>query len=66
MQIIFMEALGGIFKVQGQTWKEWLFAVAVGAGSMPVAVIIKFFARMIHKRRDPSADSNARNAVQAL
>lgn len=44
-QIIFMEVLGGVFKVSGQTWQEWLAAIAIGAGAMPVAAIVKFFAR---------------------
>ncbi len=44
-QILFMEALGGIFKVEPQNWKEWLAAIAIGAGAMLVAAITKFVTR---------------------
>ena len=50
VQIIFMEALGGVFKVSGQTWQEWVAAIAIGAGSMPLALVVKFFARSAPSR----------------
>ena len=36
-----MEALYGIFRVEPQNWKEWLAAIAIGAGAMPVAILTK-------------------------
>lgn len=45
MQILFMEALGGIFKVNQQNWKEWLAAAAIGFGSMIVAALTKAVTR---------------------
>lgn len=49
-QIIFMELLGGIFKVTGQNWKEWLAAIAIGAGSMVVAFLTKAVTRCAKDR----------------
>lgn len=40
-QVIIMEALGSFFKVQGQTWEEWLFAIAVGIIGWPLALVTK-------------------------
>lgn len=66
-QIIFMEALGGIFKVEGQTWQEWLVAIGIGAGSMAVAVIVKFFSRALGRRRnDKLACSEGTRAIEAF
>jgi hypothetical protein len=46
LQIIIMQTpVGTIFKVTEQTWQEWLFAVAVGAGSMIGCVLGKILAR---------------------
>jgi hypothetical protein len=50
MQIIFMELLGGIFKVTSQNWKEWLAAIAIGAGSMVVAFLTKAVTRCAKDR----------------
>jgi Ca2+-transporting ATPase len=62
-QIIFMEVLGGIFKVVGQNWKEWLAAIAIGAGAMVVAFLTKVVTRCLKPK---SENNNAYNAVQAL
>jgi hypothetical protein len=62
-----MEALGGIFKVEGQTWQEWLVAIGIGAGSMAVAVIVKFFSRALGRRRnDKLACSEGTRAIEAF
>ena len=50
MQIIFMELLGGIFKVNSQNWKEWLAAIAIGSGAMVVAFLTKFVTRCAKDR----------------
>jgi len=42
-----MQGLPGVFKVQPQNWAEWLVALAIGAGSLPVAFITKFISRQV-------------------
>lgn len=62
-QILFMEALGGIFKVNQQNWKEWLAAAAIGFGSMIVAALTKAVTRCVTPK---PLDSTSASAVQAL
>jgi hypothetical protein len=50
VQIIFMELLGGIFKVNSQDWQEWLAAIAIGAGAMVVAFLTKAVTRCAKDR----------------
>ena len=39
--------LSTFFKVEYQDWKEWLFAIALGAGSLLMAMAIKFVSRFL-------------------
>jgi Ca2+-transporting ATPase len=43
--IIMLTPVRGFFKVVGQSWGEWLFAVGVGAGCMVWAVAVKLATR---------------------
>ncbi|KDD74835.1 cation transporting ATPase [Helicosporidium sp. ATCC 50920] len=43
-QLIIMFFLGGIFKVERQSWQEWLFALAIGAGGLAVSAGVKALA----------------------
>lgn len=36
---------GGVFKVDRQTGLEWVFAILIGLGAMPVAVITKWLSK---------------------
>ena len=46
LQVVIMQTpLSIVFKVSPQTWEEWLFAVAVGAGSMLMCIAGKVAAR---------------------
>ncbi|GAB4816684.1 hypothetical protein N2152v2_003730 [Parachlorella kessleri] len=44
-QIILMFFLGGIFKVERQSWAEWVCAIAIGVGSLPLAFFTKVVTR---------------------
>ena len=37
--------IGQFFKVRPQSWQEWLFALAVGMGSLLVAIVTKLLSR---------------------
>ena len=37
--------VGSFFKVDTQNWQEWLFAIALGAGSLLVALAVKLISR---------------------
>lgn len=39
--------LGGIFKVERQSWIEWLASIAIGVGSIPVAFLTKLASRWV-------------------
>ena len=39
--------LSTFFKVVCQDWREWLFAIALGAGSLLMAMAIKFVSRFL-------------------
>ena len=43
--VIMLTPLGNFFTVEGQNWAEWLFALAVGFGSLFVALATKAVAR---------------------
>ena len=43
--VIMLTPLGDFFTVSGQNWAEWLFAIAVGFGSLFVALATKAVAR---------------------
>ena len=43
--IIMLTPLGNFFKVVPQSWQEWLFAVAIGAGCMVWALLVKLMTR---------------------
>ena len=40
-----MQGLPGVFRVQPQNWTEWVVAIAIGAGSLPLALVTKFVSR---------------------
>lgn len=46
-QVIIMcvPQIGQFFKVRPQSWQEWLFALAVGAGSIVVALAVKLLSK---------------------
>ncbi|BDA43546.1 probable calcium-transporting ATPase 11, plasma membrane-t [Coccomyxa sp. Obi] len=44
--IIMVTPINTFFRVSTQNWQEWLFAIALGAGSIPVAIIIKLLSRL--------------------
>ena len=46
-----------------QSWAQWVFAVAIGAGSMPLAWLTKVASRVAGPR---ALDNNSTKAVQAL
>lgn len=43
--IMCVPQIGQFFKVRPQNWQEWLFALAVGFGSILVAILTKVFSR---------------------
>ena len=43
--IMCVPQIGQFFKVRPQNWREWLFALAVGFGSILVAILTKVFSR---------------------
>ena len=45
--VIMVTPLSTFFKVEHQDWKEWLFAIALGAGSLLMAVAVKFVSRFL-------------------
>ena len=42
--------LGGIFKVVRISWEEWVISIAIGFGSIPVALLTKFLTRRVPLR----------------
>lgn len=49
MQLVIMFFLGGIFKVERQSWAEWLVSMAIGTGSIPVSFFTKFITRCVEQ-----------------
>eukprot|EP00891_Asterochloris_glomerata_P007553 jgi/Astpho2/7553/e_gw1.00115.5.1_t len=45
--VIMVTPLSTFFKVVCQDWREWLFAIALGAGSLLMAMAIKFVSRFL-------------------
>ena len=43
--VIMLTPVRTFFKVVGQSWEEWLFAVAIGAGCMVWALVVKLLTR---------------------
>lgn len=43
--VIMVTPVGTFFKVDTQNWQEWLFAIALGAGSLLVALAVKLISR---------------------
>ena len=39
--------IGQFFKVRPQNWQEWLFALAVGFGSIIIAILTKLLSRWL-------------------
>ena len=58
--VIMMTPVRIFFKVRYQSWEEWLFALAAGAGSLPIALLTKLISKPImaalrrHKSRRKS------------
>lgn len=44
-QVIIMQLIPGVFKVDSQTWSQWLIAISIGIGSIPVALLVKLITR---------------------
>ncbi len=40
-----MFLLGGVFKVERQSWLEWVVAILIGAGSLPLCLLTKLISR---------------------
>lgn len=67
-QVIIMQLIPGVFKVDSQTWEQWLIAIAIGIGSIPFALLVKLATRgirtaMVTMRRTP-ARPDARSLSQ--
>lgn len=46
VQILIVESpINNFFKTTQQSWKEWLFAIAVGAGSLVVSFLTRLLSR---------------------
>ena len=45
--VIMVTPLSTFFKVEYQDWKEWLFALSLGAGSLLMAMAIKIVSRFL-------------------
>ena len=45
--VIMVTPLSTFFKVEYQDWKEWLFAIALGAGSLLMAAATKSVSRFL-------------------
>ena len=45
--VIMVTPLSTFFKIVCQDWREWLFAIALGAGSLLMAMAIKFVSRFL-------------------
>ncbi|EIE19492.1 calcium-translocating P-type ATPase [Coccomyxa subellipsoidea C-169] len=43
--IIMVTPINRFFRVSTQNWQEWLFAIALGAGALPVALLTKLLTR---------------------
>lgn len=61
--VIIMTPVRLFFRVRTQSWQEWLFAVGVGAGSMPLAFLTKLISRAFERK---SLNSRSPQAVQAI
>ena len=59
--VIMMTPVRTFFHVRSQTWLEWVFAVGVGAGCMPLSLFIKLGTRLFTAERRRS-----RATVEAL
>ncbi|KAK9865493.1 hypothetical protein WJX84_011923 [Apatococcus fuscideae] len=56
LQILIVETpINNFFKTTQQSWKEWLFAIAVGAGCLVVSLVT----RLLSRKRRPSRPLNA-------
>jgi Ca2+-transporting ATPase len=53
-----------IFKVKTQNWQEWLFALALGAGSLLVALITKLVTRAVYGV--PEASMRVAKSISSL
>ena len=56
-QVIIMcvPQIGQFFKVRPQSWQEWLFALAVGMGSLLVAIATKLLSKCAASLHDEHA-----------
>ncbi|KAL4450031.1 hypothetical protein ABPG77_010700 [Micractinium sp. CCAP 211/92] len=50
-QFIVMFLLGGVFKVERQSWLEWVVAILIGAGSLPLCLLTKLISRLLPVRK---------------
>ena len=66
LQVAFMQGLPGIFKVRPQNWVEWVVAVAIGAGSLPLAFITKLISRYVENQRCDASASTLRTLSSGL
>ena len=57
-QVIIMcvPQIGQFFKVRPQSWQEWLFALAVGMGSLLVAITTKLLSKCASLHDEHAAD----------
>lgn len=44
-QVLIVQAIPGVFKIDQQTWQQWLVAIAIGIGCIPFAFFIKLCTR---------------------
>jgi hypothetical protein len=59
-QVLIINFLGVVFKVQPLNWDEWLVTVAIGAGAMVWSFIIRFVSRNFFAASDTTVSSSSR------
>ena len=47
--VIMMTPVRVFFQVRAQSWKEWLFAIGGGLGSIPLSLLTRLILRLITK-----------------
>lgn len=57
LQVLIVQYLGSIFKVNRLHWDEWLITIAIGFGSIPLSLLTRLISRKLSKRRHHSSAS---------
>lgn len=64
-QVLIINFLGVVFKVQPLNWDEWLVTVAIGAGALIWSFIIRFVSRTFFASSNNNSSSSSRRGCWA-